>query len=421
MRLMTAALCLLVTIPASGDYPAAWTEPVDPFTIVGNVHYVGTADLASYLITTPDGHILIDAPMEENVPLLLSSIRTLGFDPGDVKVLLNTHAHFDHAGGFAALKRETGARLLASPADAELLERGGSGDFAFGDTATFPPVEVDGLIEDGQVVDLGGARLRAIATPGHTKGGTSWVMQIEDSGHELTVLFANSMSAPGYDLVDNPRYPEIMSDYRASFERLASIDADVFLPTHGSFIRLRDKIAAMHENPLSNPFVDPGAAKRYVERWSRIVEAQYDEQMATAAVDTLLDRFHLAASEADGERYFSYFAPDGIFIGTDAGERWNVDQFRSFAEPYFSRGQGWTYRPVSRNVYVNGQTAWFDEILENDSYGITRGTGVLVREGEEWRIAQYHLTIPIPNEVAEDVVNLIRELAASEPLAPAKE
>lgn len=312
-------LTLLLALPVRGENPAAWTEPVEPFTIIGNVHYVGTADLASYLITTPSGHILIDAPMEENVPHLLASIAALGFDEGDVEILLNSHAHFDHAGGFAAIREHTGARLLVSPPDAELLEQGGRNDFAFGDAGAFRPVEVDGFIEDGQEIELGGVRLRAVATPGHTMGGTSWVMDVEENGRDLTVLFANSMSAPGYDLVDNERYPEIMRDYRKSFERLEQIEADVFLSTHGSFIRLRDKIAALLHDPGSNPFIDPDASKRYVERWREIVERQYDEQASADQVDATLDSFHLAASEADGERYFSLFAPDGIFIGTE----WN--------------------------------------------------------------------------------------------------
>lgn len=410
MKYMIPIFCFfLLAFPATGENPASWTEPVDPFTIIQNIHYVGTAELASYLITTPAGHILLDAPMEENVPHLLSAIATLGFDPGDIEILLNSHAHFDHAGGFAAIRESTGAKLLVSSADASLIERGGRDDFAFGDSVAFTPSTVDGFIVDGQKIHLGGVTLRAIATPGHTMGGTSWVMEIEHEGQPLTVLFANSMSAPGYDLVDNEKYPEIMRDYRASFSRLEQVDADVFLSTHGSFFGLRDKIAALRSGAGPNPFIDTEASKRYVVRWGEIVEAQYDQQLAADEVGVVLDRFHVAASAADGEAYFSSFAPGGIFIGTDASERWSVDQFQKFAEPYFSRGEGWTYVPLSREVYVNGETAWFDEILDNESYGITRGTGVLVKRSGEWKIAQYHLTIPIPNEIAEDVVKMIRE------------
>ena len=126
-------------------------------------------------------------------------------------------------------------------------------------------------------------------------------------------------------------------------------------------------------------------------------------------VATLLDNFHQAASQADGERYFGYFAPNGVFLGTDINERWNVEQFKAYAMPYFSKGKGWTYRPVSRKIYISedGNTAWFDEILDNDNFGKTRGSGVLVKAGEQWKVAQYHLTLPVPNSLIEKVVKMI--------------
>lgn len=417
MRRITLLLVagLWMTVVAAAETPSAWTEPVEPFRIIGNVYYIGTADLTSYLITTPEGHILLDAPLDENVPHLLQSIEALGFDPQEIEIILNSHAHYDHAGGFAAIREITGARLLASAADAELLERGGRDDFAFEDRAVFRPVTVDGIVEDEQIVELGGVRMRALMTPGHTMGGTSWVIDVEEEGRTYRVLFANSMSAPGYDLVDNERYPEIMRDYRRSFARLGAIDADVFLSTHGSFFGLGRKIAMMGGAGSVNPFVDREASKQYVERWQSIIETQFGVQREAAAVDALLDRFHDAASRADGEVYFSTFDPDAIFIGTDAGERWTTDEFREFAEPYFSRGQGWTYVPVRRFIEVDDSldTAWFDEILENESYGTTRGTGVLVKHDDGWKIVQYHLTIPVPNEIAKDVVEMIRNTGES--------
>jgi ketosteroid isomerase-like protein len=133
-----------------------------------------------------------------------------------------------------------------------------------------------------------------------------------------------------------------------------------------------------------------------------------------AGVDSVLTAFHLAASEADSERYFGLFAEDAVFIGTDASERWTVDAFRAYAEPYFERGQGWTYVATERHVTIapDGTTAWFDEILDSQSYGVTRGTGVLVREGGGWKVAQYHLTIPVPNALAREVVDMIRARGA---------
>ena len=417
--ILMAVLAAGVALAAAAQNPAAWTEPVAPFRILGNVHYVGTADLTSFLITTPAGHVLLDAPMEENVPHLLRSIRALGFDPADVEILIGSHAHFDHAGGFARMKEATGAKLLLSRADAALVERGGRGDFAFGDRGAFTPAQVDGFVADGDVVELGGVRLRMIATPGHTKGGTSWLMDVEEGGETYRVLFANSLSAPGYDLLDNEKYPSIMDDYRASFDRLAAIDADVFLATHGSFFRLKQKREAMAaaEEGGPNPFLDPQESKRYVERWRGIVEGQVLDQGAVDEVSEVLDRFHEAAAKADAETYFSLLEDDAVYLGTDAGERWSVDDFRAFAQPWFDRGQGWTYVPTSRHVDVDEDrgTAWFDELLENESYGTTRGTGVLRKTRDGWRIVQYHLAIPIPNEIAKEVVERIRALPPETP------
>jgi metallo-beta-lactamase class B len=408
---------VFAALSAEAQRPASWTEPVAPFRVIANVHYVGTADLTSYLITTPAGHVLLDAPLEENVPHILGAIRELGFDPADVEIMIGSHAHHDHAGGFARIKEATGARLLLSRADAELVERGGRDDFAFGDRSAFTPAKVDGFVEDGDVVELGGARLRAVLTPGHTKGGTSWLMDVEEGGETYRVLFANSLSAPGYDLRDNEKYPSIMDDYRTSFDRLAAIDADVFLATHGIFFGLKRKIeqrAAM-EAEGRNPFVDREESKRYVELWRGIVEVQVLVQEAMNAVGEVLDRFHRAAAEADAETYFSLLEEEAVYIGTDAGERWSVDDFRAFAKPYFDRGQGWTYVPTSRHVDLDEDrsTAWFDEMLENDSYGTTRGTGVLTKTPDGWRIVQYHLTIPIPNELAKEVVERIRKVGAA--------
>ena len=145
-----------------------------------------------------------------------------------------------------------------------------------------------------------------------------------------------------------------------------------------------------------------------------IVEGQSEEQRAAAAAADVLDRFHRAAAAADGDTYFGLLAADAVFIGTAAEERWSVEDFKAFAQPYFDRGQGWTYVPRTRHVYVDADrsTAWFDEILDNESYGTTRGTGVLVATKDGWRIAQYHLAIPIPNEIAKDVVKRIREVEA---------
>lgn len=137
-------------------------------------------------------------------------------------------------------------------------------------------------------------------------------------------------------------------------------------------------------------------------------------------VEATLNRFHEAASNADGAAYFALFAPEGVFIGTDANERWTVDEFKAYAGPHFSKGKGWTYVPKARHVQFSpqGDVAWFDEILENKAFGVCRGSGVLRRAGATWLICQYHLTIPVPNNLAEEVVEIIRGAAAPGPPSP---
>lgn len=137
------------------------------------------------------------------------------------------------------------------------------------------------------------------------------------------------------------------------------------------------------------------------------------QEAAEKSVAATLDALHSAASDADGDRYFALFAEEGVFLGTDATERWTVEQFKAYALPFFERGRGWTYTPTERHVYVSedGTTAWFDERLENEGLGDTRGTGVLVLRDGDWKVAQYNLTIPVPNELASDLVARIREAA----------
>ncbi len=166
---MTLALALLLASLQSSDIPTEWKEPIEPFRIIGSIHYVGTAELGSYLITTEEGHILLDTPCEGETPLVLESIRKLGFDPKDIKILLNSQAHYDHTGGLRAIRELSGARMMAGASDRELLGRGGRGDFAFGDRYPFPAVTVDRALGDGDEIALGGVRLTVRITPGHTR------------------------------------------------------------------------------------------------------------------------------------------------------------------------------------------------------------------------------------------------------------
>jgi metallo-beta-lactamase class B len=278
-------VCVLGAVAAAAqDYPRsddhrAWNKPAAPFRIAGPIHYVGTFDLASYLITTSAGHILIDSGLESNAAQLRSSIETLGFAVKDVRILLNTQAHFDHAAGLAAFKSASGARMLASAPDAALLESGGRNDPAFGDELTFPPVKVDGILKDGQQIALGDVTLTAHMTPGHSPGTTSWTTTVQEGGRSLRVLFAGSTSIPSSDmvLVGNPRYPTVVADYKRTFAFLKAQQPDIWLTQHASAFGLHDKAARLKAGASPHPFVDPDG----YTRWLTGSERSFLERLAT--------------------------------------------------------------------------------------------------------------------------------------------
>jgi metallo-beta-lactamase class B len=242
-----------------------WNKPVDPFRIIGDVYYVGAANVSSYAIKTPDGLIVIDGGMTETAPQILLNLKKLGFKASDVKLLLNSHAHGDHAGGLAELKRTSGAKLYASAADTPALESGGRNDFAWGDSILFPAIQVDKQIKDGEKVALGRTELTAHVLPGRTRGCTTWTMSTEEKGKRYSVLFDCSLTVPGYILVNNAKYPTIAEDYQSTFKRAAELPADVFLSGHGDFFDLAEHAKKLKEgNPLA--FVDPSAYPNYVTR-----------------------------------------------------------------------------------------------------------------------------------------------------------
>lgn len=277
-------ICLaLVVLSARGQYApanAAWNRPVEPFRIVGNLYYVGAADVSAFLLATPEGHILIDSGFAETVPLIEANLKKLGFRLEDVRVLLVSHGHYDHVGGMAELKARTKARLLANPAERELLGRGGKGDFAFKDQYAYAPVTLDGELCDGEEVRLGGSVMKAHFTPGHTKGCTSWTTTVSEGAQEYRVVIAASMTAPGYQLVDNAGYPEIADDYKASFAKLRALPCDVFLSLHSWDFGLHEKIAARAKNPAVNPFVDPDGYRRFLDKSETNLKKQIEKQVA---------------------------------------------------------------------------------------------------------------------------------------------
>jgi metallo-beta-lactamase class B len=241
----------------------------EPFRVIGNIQYVGASDISSFLITTPEGHILIDSGFEATVPLIRDNVRKLGFRFEDIKVLLNSHAHVDHAGGHALLKRLTGARIVMSEADARLLSNGGKGDFlpVSEGVVHYEPANADRIIRDGDQVALGGVTLTAHLTPGHTKGCTTWTMAVEEDGKRYHVVFHGSTTIlPGVRLVDNPKYPGIAEDFAKTFRVLKSLPCDVFLAPHGAMFGLREKARRLSAGEKPNPFLDPEGYRAFVAR-----------------------------------------------------------------------------------------------------------------------------------------------------------
>jgi metallo-beta-lactamase class B len=271
IRLIAAVLLLLPSL--ASPQRTDWNQPFPAFRILGNIYYVGASDLTSYLITTPEGHILIDSGLKETVPYIRAGVDKLGFRMQDIKIILNSHAHYDHAAGLAELKRLTGAKILLMKPDAELAARGGKGDFAFGDKYGYEQVSADKLLADGDVVSLGKTRLTAHHTPGHTKGSTTWTMQVMEDGKPYEVVFATSLSAPGYRLKNNPAYPNILADYTRSRAVLRSLNCDVFLGPHGNFYDLSGKYARLAKGDKL-AFVDREGLKKYVDEWEKAVEEQ---------------------------------------------------------------------------------------------------------------------------------------------------
>jgi metallo-beta-lactamase class B len=260
----------------------SWNQPIEPFRVAGNIYYVGANEITSFLITSPQGHILLDAGFAETAPQIERNIEKLGFHLRDVKVMVNSQAHADHAGGFARLKHVTGARLLIAPGDFDLLVRGGHGDFAFGDSMIYPSIKPDGTFKDGEVIRVGEAMLTAHITPGHTRGCTTWTTRVIEDGKPYDVSFLCSISAPGYRLVNNAAYPNIVDDFHSTFRRLHAMHTDIFLAAHGSAFHLEEKRRAI-ANGKANPFIAPAEWNEYLDRSESAFNDELKKQQAAAA------------------------------------------------------------------------------------------------------------------------------------------
>jgi len=276
--LILSVVIIFQSIAAAQNKPVAASTsdqagPFKPFRIISNIYYVGTSDVTSYLIVTPNGHILLDTGYEESAPIIKANIAELGFKLSDIKIMLSSHAHFDHVGGHADMKRETGARVFASAGDTPVLESGGTKTFF--QIGSFKPVKVDHVLNDGSRVTLGDTTLVAHVTPGHTAGNTAWTTTVTENGKQYRVVFVSSMSInPGVHMVNFAPWPDIADAYAKSFQALRALPCDIFLGPHAGFFNLQEKAARM-DKAGTNPFVDTNGYKNYIARFERL----YNEQL----------------------------------------------------------------------------------------------------------------------------------------------
>ena len=283
LQLSCLIICLSdLSCAQKSDGDRKMNQPVEPFKIIGNVYYVGASDVTSFLITTPKGHILIDSGFSETVPQIKANVAKLGFKLEDVRVLLINHAHYDHCGGLAELKKLTGARLLASAPDAAVLEDGGASDFRFGgDKAfSFAPVKTDELLKDGQEITLGETVLKTYFTFGHTIGATSWTTDVTENGKKYKVIFMSSTTTLDYTFVDNQKYPQIADDFTKTYQTLKTIKPDVFLASHGQFFDLLGKAERLRAGAKTNPFIDPEGYQTFVAEVSESFENKLKAEKA---------------------------------------------------------------------------------------------------------------------------------------------
>jgi metallo-beta-lactamase class B len=278
LLMLTLSCCAAAAAPNSPD----WTEPFPPHHIAGNIYYVGTRGLASFLITTPAGHILINSNLESTVPMVRDSVEKLGFRFSDIKILLISHAHFDHAAGSAQIKKITRAKYMVMEADVAEIESGGKTDFQYSNSpdAQFPATRVDRVLHDGDEVTLGGTVLTAHLTAGHTPGCTTWTLNVVEGGKTLHVVIVGSPNVnPGYKLVGNAAYPKIARDYEAGFKVLKSLPCDIFLGAHGGYYGMEAKVASLKPGG-ANPFIDPDGYKSYVADREQAFNVEFQKQSA---------------------------------------------------------------------------------------------------------------------------------------------
>jgi metallo-beta-lactamase class B len=284
-RTVFGIFLLLATARLWAASPPEWLTPIAPFHIAGNLYYVGSQDLASYLIVTPRGNILINSSLEGSVPLIKSSIEQLGFKFSDTKILLISHSHWDHDAGSAEIIRQTAAKYMVMDGDVAVVESGGRTDFAYADKP-YPPATVTRVLHDGDKVRLGGSQLVAHKTPGHTRGCTTWTLTVHEKGRAFRAVIVGSWNVnPGFRLLDKAgtpaSYPGIADDYRHTFAVLKSLPCDIFLGAHGAYFDMLGKLARQKAAPEETVWVDPAGYTQAVAERERAFEAEFNKQQGT--------------------------------------------------------------------------------------------------------------------------------------------
>jgi metallo-beta-lactamase class B len=282
-------IAVLLLLPAGPMLAAAnpdWTTPIAPFRIADNLYYVGSKDLASYLVVTPQGDILINSSLESSPPLIRKSVGQLGFHFADIKILLISHAHADHDAGSAEIKRLTGAKYMVMDGDVPVVESGGAQDFHYSQDP-YPAVKVDRVLHDGDQVRLGGVVLVAHKTPGHTRGCTTWTMRAPIGGHLRDVVIVGSWNVnPGFRLVDKPgkpaSYPGIATDYEHTFVVLKGLPCDVFLGAHGAYFDMLAKLERAKAAAGENVWIDPEGYRAAVAERQQAFEVELKRQQGGA-------------------------------------------------------------------------------------------------------------------------------------------
>lgn len=278
MRLALSTIVLSVLAFGQSDDNLSFP----PHKIIGNVYYVGASDIAAYLITSKNGHVLINSGYETTPALIYNSVTKLGFKVEDINYLLNSQAHYDHVGGQSTMRDMAGgAQVWASMADTPVIEGGGKGDFRFEGIYMYPPVRVDKRLKDGDALKVGDTTLVAHLTPGHTKGCTTWTMQVTEGGKTYDVVIVGGLAInPGVKLVGNAKYPQIAVDYVRTYQVLRSLHCDIFLGAHGQYYGMKEKYERLKKGEKPNPFIDPAGYATFIDESEKAFKAQLMQEQA---------------------------------------------------------------------------------------------------------------------------------------------